>query len=214
MSASGFLPTRTSWRWLHAALASLVLVACATTETGRELPDISDWDRRVTVLAALDEFEFAGRIGIRSGNDGFNGKFRWTQNASRFDASISGPLGIGTVLLEGDARHVVVTDKDGLATEMHDVESELYYRYGWTIPVRSLRYWALGIPDPALPATTEFGPAGELTQLTQAGWTVEISRYRDVAGGQEMPGRLTAENSRTSVRLVIDRWIFRERPDA
>lgn len=197
-----------------AALALLLLVGCATTETGKELPDISAWDRRVAVLAALDEFEFAGRIGVRTGDDGFNGKFRWQQDASRFDAAISGPLGIGTVLLTGDGKHVVVTDKDGQQTEMHDVESELYYRYGWTIPVRSLRYWALGIPDPAVPAATEFGPAGELTRLTQGGWTVEISRYREVAGGQQMPGRLTADNLRTSVRLVIDRWTFHERPDA
>jgi len=208
------LPTRTDTRTPALALAILVVAGCAATETGRELPDISAWERRTAVLAALDEFEFAGRIGVQAAGDGFNGRFRWEQDESRFDASISGPLGIGTVLIQGDGRHVVVTDNDGETVEMHDVESELYYRYGWTIPVSSLRFWALGIPDPDMPATTEFGAAGELVRLDQAGWSVEISRYREVAGGQQMPGRLTAKNPRTSVRLVIDRWTFHERPDA
>ena len=37
--------------------------------------------------------------------------------------------------------------------------------YGWTIPVTSLRFWALGIPDPASPAETEFGDDGQLRKL-------------------------------------------------
>ena len=187
----------------------LAMAGCVTPQ-GVALPDLSDWDRRALVLGQLDEFEFRGRIAVSAGDDGFNGKLFWYQDHVAFRATVSGPLGIGTVRIEGDENRVEVTDKDGITTVLDDVEPELYYRYGWTIPVESLRYWALGIPDPRVPAETRFADSGELTELKQRGWTVTVSGYREAGGGQPMPRRLNASNSDTNVRLVIDRWVFRE----
>jgi outer membrane lipoprotein LolB len=203
--------SRTSTKIRHAALAAfVVLVTGCATEKGLELPDISDWDRRSAVLSQIDQFDFNGRIAVKAGDDGFNGKLRWYQESADFRATVSGPLGIGTVRIAGDGDIVRVTDKDGVTTVLADVEADLYVRYGWTIPVESLRYWALGIPDPRIPAETTFGDAGELAALTQRGWTVTISRYREAGGGQPMPRLLNASNAETNVRLVIDRWVFRE----
>lgn len=207
MFASVYSPISTSRRVL---VVSAVLLAGCATQKGVDLPDISDWDRRSTVLGQVDQFDFNGRIAVKAGDDGFNGKLRWYQDAADFRATVSGPLGIGTVRIEGDDRVVEVTDKDGVTSVLADVEAELYYRYGWTIPVESLRYWALGIPDPRVPADMTFGDAGELTELAQRGWTVSISRYREAGGGQPMPRLLNASNSATNVRLIIDRWVFRE----
>lgn len=192
----------------QAALLVLVLAAagCAAPKSAL-LPDISEWETRQGVLGGLDEWEFNGRIGVRTGEDGFNGKLRYVQARRGFEATVSGPLGIGTVRLEGDDRSITLTDNDGVRTELEDAELELRYRYGWTIPVASLRYWALGIPDPGQPAETVLNDDGQLASLAQGGWSVDISRY-DEGGGQRMPGRLTAENSDTRVRLVIDHWIF------
>ncbi len=195
---------------LGALLVSLLLIAGCVTKRGVDLPDISEWDMRTSVLGQLDEFEFSGRIGVTTGDDGFNGRLRWYQDEEAFRATVGGPLGIGTVRIEGDGPNVELTDNDGETTRLVDVETDLYYRYGWTIPVESLRFWALGIPDPRAPATTEFGEEGELVSLEQRGWLVTIGRYREAGGGQQMPSRLTATNESTKVRLVIDRWIFRE----
>lgn len=183
-----------------------MLAGCAAPKSAL-LPELTSWDRRTAVLGELDAWEFSGRIAVRTGEDGFNGKLRYAQDDTGFQATVSGPLGIGTVRLDGDDRLVVLTDKDGVRTELHDAERELRYRYGWTIPVASLRYWALGIPDPGAPAETSFGEDGQLQNLTQRAWNVDISRYRE-GGGQLMPSRLTAENGDTRVRLVIDHWIF------
>ncbi len=79
--------------------------------------------------------------------------------------------------------------------------------YGWTIPVGSLRYWALGIPDPANPATFQFGDDGQLSQLEQRNWTVTISEYRE-GGGQLVPRRIVAVNADVKVTLFIRRWTF------
>ncbi|MEO1203982.1 MAG: lipoprotein insertase outer membrane protein LolB, partial [Pseudomonadota bacterium] len=194
-------------RLLALALVVSGAAGCAVNK-GADLPDLSDWDERSRVLAGIDAYEFNGRIGVKTGEDGFNGKLRYAQAADDFSATVGGPLGIGTVRIEGNGDAVRLTDKDGITTELADVEIDLYVRYGWTIPVESLRYWALGIPDPGTPAETVFADSGELRELSQGGWTVTISRYAEAAG-QSMPSRLKAENAGTSVRLVIDRWVFR-----
>ena len=189
-------------------LAALILVAgCATTRETVELPDIDSWAARNEILGSLRDWAFRGRIAVKAGDEGFNGKFDWTQDGDAFSATVGGPLGVGRVRIAGDGRGVVLTDKDGVATRLEDAEQELRWRYGWTIPVDSLRYWALGIPDPGVPASTELDADGRLARLEQGDWTVVISRYRE-AGGEEMPRILTATSSDTRVRMVIDRWSF------
>ena len=191
-------------------LALLVLAGCAATPASVDLPPLDSWDARNEVLGSIRDWEFKGRIAVKAGDDGFNGKFNWAQQGDAFSATVGGPLGMGTVRIEGDGNSVVLTDKDGVETVLEDAEVELRWRYGWTIPVASLRYWALGIPDPRLPAVTELDETGRLTRLEQSDWIVQISRYRD-GGGQQMPRILSATNPDTRVRMVIDRWLFFER---
>ncbi|MDJ0792769.1 MAG: lipoprotein insertase outer membrane protein LolB [Woeseiaceae bacterium] len=190
--------------------AALLLAGCATVPENVPLPAIDSWDTRTAVLGDLKDWQFRGRIAVKAGEEGFNGKFNWSQNGDAFDATVGGPLGVGTVRIEGDGRTVVLTDKDGVETVLQNAELELRYRYGWTIPVASLRYWALGIPDPSEPAVTEVDDDGRLVRLEQRGWLVQISRYRD-GGGQQMPRILSATNPDTRVRMVIDRWLFFDR---
>jgi outer membrane lipoprotein LolB len=200
------MPPTARCRDFAAALLLFTLAGCATHK-GVGLPELSDWEVRRDTLASLSEWEFRGRIGVSAGEEGFNGKLSWWQHDDVFLARVSGPLGVGAVKIQGDERQVAVTDEDGEVTEMRDAETELYRRYGWTIPVTSLRYWALGIPDPSSPAETTFGDHGRLTRLEQRNWLVEIDEYRE-GGGQQMPRRMSATHRDTRVRLVIDNWTF------
>jgi len=194
--------------WLGLCLA--ILSGCATTRSSIDLPDITTWDLRQEALIELDSWEFQGRIAVKAGEKGFNGKFNWTQTGDEFYATISGPLGIGTVKIEGDGRVVFLTDKGGIRTILQNPETELYYRYGWTIPINSLRYWALGIEDPSVEAKAEVDEFGRLISLQQNDWVLKISRYRESAG-QEMPRNLMASNLDTRVRMVIEKWMFYQR---
>ena len=207
---SAFSPTqnRSALRHGPAVVLLLLLSGCAS-QKGVDLPDMHDWESRQAILGELDRWQFSGRIAVKAHDDGFNGKLRWRQDEDAFSATLSGPLGIGTVRIEGNGDGVQISDKDGVTTVLRDVEAELYYRYGWTIPVESLRYWVLGIPDPRVPAQTEFDELDRVRHLQQRGWSVEVGRYRE-AGGQQMPARLVATSNQTSVRMVIDKWIFRE----
>lgn len=185
---------------------AVILSGCAT-QSSVGLPPMPDWETRQQVLANTDRFEFHGRIGVRAGDEGFNGKLWWWQRDADFRATIGGPLSIGTVRIAGYGTKFTLTDKDGNVVEIEDAQADLQARYGWTLPVESLRFWALGVPDPANPARTNFAEDGLLSSIEQQGWRVEISQYRDV-GGQMMPRRLTATGNDTRVVLVIDDWAF------
>lgn len=210
MFANDILPRRPDgWARSLAALAAILVIVsgCASSRPVIDLPELSSWERRQEVLSNISSWEFKGRIAIKAGDEGFNGKFRWTQTGDEFSATVGGPLGVGTVRIEGDDQTIVLTDKDGVETLLVDPELELYYRYGWTIPVSSLRYWALGIPDPERAASTELDEMGRLASLEQGNWQVTISRYKESAG-QSLPHTLTAINPDTRVRMVIDTWSF------
>lgn len=166
-----------------------------------------DWESRQAILAGVDEWEFSGRIGVSAGDEGFNGQLHWRQDGVVFRARINGPLGLGTMFINGDYQELTLTDRNGVVTELQDAELELRQMYGWTIPVTSLRFWALGIPDPASPAETEFSDDGQLRKLYQQRWQVDFSQYRE-GGGQLLPRRLSAINDDVKVRLVIDNWVF------
>ena len=187
-------------------LTALVLQACAGPR-GVQLPELSDWETRRAVLEAVERWEFSGRIGVSAGEEGFNGKVRWWQEGDEFRATVSGPLGVGTVKIEGDGKRVTLTDKQGDVTELQDAELDLRLRYGWTIPVASLQYWALGIPDPNVQTATRTGGDGLISEMEQGDWHVTIGEYRD-GGGQQMPRRISAINADAKVRLVIDHWTF------
>ena len=189
------------------AYSLILLSGCATTG-GEMLPDLYGWETRKAVLAETDEWEFSGRIGVRAGEDGFNGKLWWRQDSIVYRARISGPIGVGTVFVNGDGPEVSLTDRDGVVTELRNAETDLRARYGWTIPVTSLRYWALGIPDPSTQSEVEFNDDGQMIALRQREWEVTIGEYAE-GGGQPMPRRLTAISGDIRVRLVIDEWTFR-----
>jgi outer membrane lipoprotein LolB len=197
---------RLSATLLLLAIAGL-LSACVST-TGRPLPDFDAWPARQAHLETTDEWEFSGRIGISAGDEGLNGKFWWRQDGVVFRARISGPIGVGTIFINGDRRELTLTEQDGTVTELEDAEIDLRARYGWTIPVTSLRFWALGIPDPSSPAELRFNADGLADEIGQRDWLVTIDQYRE-GGGQPMPRRLTAVSGDFRVRLIIDEWAFR-----
>lgn len=184
----------------------LAIGGCAT-QRSIELPSMPDWATRSAALQDITRWEFHGRIGVSSGDEGFNGNLWWWQRDDDFRASIGGPLGVGTVRIAGVGTRFTITDKDGSEIEIRDAETELQTMYGWTIPVDSLRFWALGIPDPQQAASMEFDGDGLLATLEQRGWRVAIDQYRP-AGGQSMPRRLTARSAQGKVVLVIDDWTF------
>lgn len=192
-----------SSRWCLASVLLAVIVVlggCASLLTTRTLPDAlpSEWSARRDALQAWTRFESHGRVAIAHAGEGFSGSWRWAQHAQRSRLELNGPLGVGGVRLQFGAGDV----------EEARARLVLEQQLGFALPIDSLRYWMLGVPDPSQSAEERVSlDAPRLEGLNQAGWTVAFTSYAPVAGADyELPQRIEASREALRVRLVIEGW--------
>ena len=92
-------------------LEAAVLAPSAENRQPWEFVVVRDADTRAAIVAMMErawndygkQFS-AARVSpglLRSVDEGMNGKFDWSQRGERFEATVSGPLGMGTVRIAG-----------------------------------------------------------------------------------------------------------------
>lgn len=196
------MPSR---RAFGATLALLALLAgCRTIPVS--LPPAASWSLRRAELQARAHFELKGQVAVAAGSEGFNARLRWVQDGARSQVALEGPLGAGGVEVTSEGSALRVVAANGTTLESDAARAELATRLGFEPPIASLRYWILGVPDPAQPAG-ETLDAGQqrLTRLEQGGWRIDYSSYV-VVGSEWRPSRLTLERADVRVRLLVNDW--------
>jgi outer membrane lipoprotein LolB len=189
-----------------AALAILALTGCAPAPTRPPVADAeAAWAQHRAILAKVSAWRLNGNLAVEARGDGGQGRVDWRQRDDVFDIRLSGPLGSGTVRLNGDREGATLT-VNGERLRDADPSWLLYQQTGWWIPVESLRWWALGLPAPDMPAAWVLDDQGRLARLEQNGWTIRFDGYRAERGGVQVPGRLMASAEDAEVRLVVRRW--------
>jgi outer membrane lipoprotein LolB len=195
---------RSSGLRLGAALLIAALAACRTAPP--PLPPAESWDARRPQLQSRDHFALRGRVAVAAGAEGFNANLRWTQDGARSQVTLEGPLGVGGAQITAAGNELTVITSRGERVDSEAAHAELTQRLGFDPPLASLRYWVLGVPDPALPATEALDRSQQrLSALTQAGWHVDYGTYTN-ASGQPLPARLTLQRDAVRVRLLVDDW--------
>jgi len=186
------------------AAALAVLAGCRTLPPA-PLPGAS-WETRRPQLQSLEHFQLHGRVAVAAGGEGFNASLLWTQDGTRSEVTLGGPLGVGGAQLTATGDELTVVTSRGEHIESAAAHAELAARLGFDPPLASLRYWVLGVPDPTQPATESLDPAQQrLSGLTQGGWHVEYQSYES-AGDGALPARLTLQRDAVRVRLLVDGW--------
>ncbi len=182
---------------LSALLLGLpALTGCAALRAVA-LPDLElprSWESRRSALQAWPGYDLRGRVAVARGDDGFSAALRWVQEGAKARLELDGPLGVGGARYDLDP-----TSVDGAALEQ---------ALGVPVPVASLRYWLLGVPDPTLAAeeSLEAG-AARLAALRQAGWSVVFARYAPVPGTRlELPQRIEVTREGVRLRLLVEGW--------
>lgn len=158
-------------------------------------------------VRALAGWELAGRAAINTAREAGTVSLSWRQRDEHYVVSLRAPWGAGSVRVEGDPSGVMLTAGGGVQ-EFASEPRELLARYtGLDLPLESLRYWLLGLPDPAASARPEVDGRGLLSSLRQHGWRIEYLRYGDF-NGLALPTRLflRAEHEEVEVRVVVQRW--------
>ena len=188
---------------------TLTLSACATHRPP-PLDLSSSWPQRLQALKALEDWSFNGRLGIRAGDEAWNASLRWQQRKDRYDIRISAPLGQGAARLRGGANDVTMELPDEAPLRADNAESLLRAQLGWSVPVSGMRHWLAGRPDPNMGTEImELDEMGRLSQLRQAGWSIEYRRYVTV-DQIDLPRKIEMVNSDLRVRLMIDQWHLHE----
>jgi outer membrane lipoprotein LolB len=197
---------RSSQPRLGAALAIAALAAACRTTPPPLPPSTVPWEVRRPQLQAHTHFELRGRVAVAAGAEGFNANLRWMQEGTRSQLTLEGPLGVGGAQVTASGDELSLVTARGEHVDNAEAHAALESRLGFDPPLSALRYWVLGVPDPAQPATEALDQTQQrLTGLTQGGWQVDYQSYVTAAGGA-LPSRLTLQREDVRVRLLVDNW--------
>lgn len=156
-------------RW--ALLALFLLSACAALEPATEEA----------------EFELAGRIAVRYGEEAFSGNLAWRHGAAADDMLLTTALGAGVARLTRNGQNIVLTTAEPREYKSDDPEALTQEVLGFRLPLRGLADWVRGRPSPDLEAR---------------GWKIEYQGYDE----QKRPTRLRVTYPNLELRLAISEW--------
>ena len=186
-------------------LPLILLTACSALR--REPPDVGAWPVRLAALQDLDDWTLSARVAFATAEEGWNGSLTWRQEREAVDLSFRGPLGVGGVRIHGHPGELTVRTSKGEEFFVTEPEVELRRELGWTLPIGSMRYWILGVPDPGAQAGELVHEAGLLKHMIQQGWRVSYDSYREF-DGNTLPRKLVMENDEVRIRMAVSRWLF------
>jgi outer membrane lipoprotein LolB len=188
-------------------LIVLIVGGCVTPPqtTVATAPEPARWEAHRSALQAIHSWTAEGRIAANFAGDSASGSVNWSQSFDLVDFRFRGPFGIGGFRVHGDDERLRVRTSRGDDFLLEDPIEDMRLQMGWALPVRAMRYWILGIPDPRGPVELAFLPAGALAALEQDGWMVEFEDYQERAG-YTLPRKVTMRGDGVELRFVIDRW--------
>lgn len=189
------------------ALLALLLSACASAPRA---PDAraerqAAYELRAETISAWTRWGFEGRLSLDDGVDGGSGRLDWRADGESSRLDFRGTLGRGAWRLTIQPGGALLQRADGSQVEAASVEELVQAEVGWRVPVDALSWWVRGLVAPGDTEQVEYDESGRIVQLTQAGWTIEFERYREVAGA-DLPGRVEAVRGDLRIKLVTARW--------
>lgn len=189
-------------------LLAIVMAGCADLSVTPATVDIRA-DRAIARqddLVKLRTWTITGRLAVQIENKGWTATLHWVQDDESYNLRFIAPLGQGTYELSGDVHKVSLLTADNQFLQASDPETLLLDNLGWSIPLKGLKYWIRGLPEPGIATDNlSLDDKGRITDLQQSGWRISILRYADVEG-IDLPGKLFMQNDRFKLRLVIQDW--------
>jgi outer membrane lipoprotein LolB len=192
---------RTAPRSQALALCMLLIVSCAR----QPLRAPTEWSAHLAEVASRSNWQLQGKIGLRAESRAGSAFLSWRQQHSDYRLVLSGALGLGKLVINGNPGGVSWVDSSGRERHFDDPQALIAEAWGWQVPVASLQYWVRGIPDPSSETTNDQFENGLATRFRQAGWTILPGAYEEV-DGIEMPTRVRLESSSAILTVSISRW--------
>ncbi|WP_341326298.1 lipoprotein insertase outer membrane protein LolB [Methylotuvimicrobium sp. KM2] len=186
--------TRSRYGWL--VLVLTVLTGCSTSPV-KDLAAYSELGRGE--FYQLREWSLDGRVSLTARHDSWAGAIEWRRADSEEMIRVSGPFGQGAVNINIADDYVDVDRGDG-AVRYYDRSDEfITEQLGFYVPLRSLRYWVIGLADP----NESFENIGN--GFIQAGWTIRYRKMQKTDRGL-LPYKIDVSNPEVKLKLIIDQW--------
>jgi outer membrane biogenesis lipoprotein LolB len=163
-----------------------------------------DWSVAETALKGSWDGRFAVKVtGLTEGrNQGGSGGFTLTKDAFTDVLEIRNPVGgsIAKITIKpGEA----ILERDGQSTTAIDADTLIQNTLGLPLPARGLSYWLGGQTRPGSNASVERNDKGQVSKITQDGWTLNYNW----SNSQRLEKLTMTRNSNIGsidIRLVFD----------
>lgn len=154
-------------------------------------------------LYDLGEWRLEGRIAITGVKDSWTANIEWRHLPGVEKLKLSGPLGQGATVIELTDEKVTIDRGSGKVLTSNQPEQFINQQIGIFVPLGSLRYWAIGLPE----EEQEFQPTAD--GFVQKGWLVAYKEMQK-SGSETLPRKLTVTKPQVKLKLVVDQWVIDE----
>jgi len=176
----------------------LLLAACSTVP---EIPG-TKYDKAIREqLYRLDSWSFDGRLALTGKNDSWSANIVWQHVPGKEQIKLSGPLGQGATVIELTEGLVTIDRGNGDVQRSNDPEAFINQQLGMFVPIKSLRYWVVGLPQPA--QSSQDIDNG----FVQSGWQVQYLQMQTVEQ-QVLSRKIQVMNKQIKLKLFIDEWVL------
>jgi outer membrane lipoprotein LolB len=200
-----------------------LVAACAPHKTGPDYPlnnqlspnvsqtetlesaNLKTQGKKAVSASKISSWELSGAMAAKSASKGWTASLNWLQQGpNQYQMRLYGPLGGGTVLVE--KKGAAVTYVDGPQRVSSTNPDELLQKQtGIRLPVRNLYYWVRGLPAPGSVQASQHDANGNLTALSQSGYTIHYGGYRTV-NNISLPSKVQLQGHGTTIKLVVKHW--------
>lgn len=179
-----------------ASLIVLMLSACSSVPIE---PEIGYSKSSREQAGNLEQWSFEGRLALTGKKDSWQANINWAHRFNAEEIKLSGPLGQGATVIKLTGDMVAINRGDGKVQSSTQAEAFINQQLGMFVPIRSLRYWIVGLPEP----TVTFMETA--TGFIQSGWLVDFKQMQRV-NDYSMPRKISVSNEQVRLKLMIDQW--------
>lgn len=195
-----------------AAVTLLFLVAACTHQGTMKNSPAGQPNTKLSNQAALHQqalkkikkWQLRGKIGVRSPDYSGSAFINWQQQKEAFDIRINGPLGQGSIHIEGTPENITLAQNGKPSKPNLSPEQQLKQALGWDFPAQQLRFWAIGLPAPQSKYTAKWNSNELLETLEQDHWAISFQRYS--RHKTPMPEKIILQREDIKLTLIIKKW--------
>lgn len=176
----------------------LALMGCAS---GPELPQAKYDVAANEYLYGLGAWSLEGRLSLAGKDSSWSANIVWRHVPGKEWIRLSGPLGQGGAVVELVGGVVSIDRGNGDVQRSDSPDSFLSQQLGISVPVDSLRYWVVGLPQPAYESRMV------VDGFSQLGWLVGYRQMQNIEG-RVLPRNISVVKERVRLKLFIDNWVL------